>query len=220
MSQIKQLLRLHKDGHKIKSIARDLSISKNTVKIYLKKYQSSKFNIDTLLSMDDPILEAVFHPGNPAYKDTRFEDLKSNLDYYEKELKRTGVTKKLLWEEYRQKYPDGYSLSQFCFHLQQHLLNKNPSMVLQHEPGEKLFVDFAGKKLSYIDRSTGEIIECQVFVACLPYSDYSFCIAVRSQKISDFVHALEQCLKSIGGVPKIVVPDNHGFSRLFIYRIF
>jgi len=208
MSQIKQLLRFHKEGYGKKHIARNLGISKNTVKTYLEKYKSSKFSIDTLLSMDDPVLEAVFHPGNPAYKDTRFDDLKSNLDYYEKELKRTGVTKKLLWEEYRQKYPEGYSLSQFCFHLQQHLLNKNPSMVLQHEPGEKLFVDFAGKRLSYIDRSTGEIIECQVFVACLPYSDYSFCIAVRSQKISDFIHALEQCLKSIGGVPKIVVPDN------------
>ncbi len=50
--------------------------------------------------------------------------------------------------------------------------SKAPSMVLQHEPGEKLFVDFAGKKLSYVDIETGEIIECLVFVVCLPYSDY------------------------------------------------
>jgi len=183
-------------------------MSKNTVKTYLKKYKSSKFNIDTLLSMDDPVLEQVFHPGNPAYKDKRFDELKNNLEYYEKELKRKGVTKKLLWEEYRLQHPRGYSLSQFSFHLQQHLLNKNPHMVLQHEAGEKLFVDFAGKKLSYIDKTTGEIIECQVFVACLPYSDYSFCMAVRTQKIPDFLHALSQCLKSFGGVPKIVVPDN------------
>ena len=46
MSQIKQLLRFHKDGAKIKSIARNLAISRNTVKTYLKKYESSKFNID------------------------------------------------------------------------------------------------------------------------------------------------------------------------------
>jgi len=208
MSQIKQLLRLHKEDYKVKEIARNLSMSKNTVKTYLKKYESSKFNIETLLSMDDPVLEKVFHPGNPAYKDKRFDELKSNLDYYEKELKRKGVTKKLLWEEYRQKNPRGYSLSQFSFHLQQHLLNKKSSLVLHHEPGEKLYVDFAGKKLSYIDKSTGEVIECQVFVACLPYSDYGFCMAVRSQKIPDFLHALSQCLKSLGGVPKIVVPDN------------
>lgn len=208
MSQIKQLLRLHKQGSGIKSIARNLSISKNTVKSYLNKYKASKFNIDTLLSMDEPVLEAVFHPGNPAYKDKRFEDLKSNLDYYEKELKRTGVTKKLLWEEYRQNHPHGYSLSQFSFHLSQHQLNKNPSLPLQHKAGEKLYVDFAGKKFPYIDVETGEIIECQVFVASLPYSDYGFCMAVPSQKTGDFLYALECCLKDIGGVPQILVPDN------------
>jgi len=81
-------------------------------------------------------------------------------------------------------------------------------MVLEHHPGDKLFIDFAGKKLSYIDRQTGEIIPVQVFVACLPYSDYSFAIAVKSQKIEDFIYALNACLKDIGGVPQTLVPDN------------
>ena len=45
MSQIKQLLRLYKEGVKIKSISRHLGISRNTVKSYLQKYKSSKFNI-------------------------------------------------------------------------------------------------------------------------------------------------------------------------------
>jgi transposase len=208
MSQIKQLLRLHKDGCKIKSIARNLCMSKNTVKAYLTKLSESKIGIDKLLSMDDPVLEKMFHPGNPAYKDTRFDELKKDLDYYEKELKRTGVTKQLLWEEYRQNHRQGYGRSQFCHHLSQYLLNKNPSLKLIHHPAEKLYVDFAGKTFSYVDSETGEIIECQVFVACLPYSDYSFCMAVRSQKTEDFIYALECCLKSIGGVPKALVPDN------------
>ena len=208
MSQVKQILQMHKQGIGTKTTARNLGISKNTVKNYLAKYRSSKLSLETLLKMEDHALDKVFHPGNPAYKDTRFDELKANLDYYTDELKKTGVTRKLLWEEYRLSIPDGYSLSQFSFHLSQHLLAKNPTMVLQHDPGEKLFVDFAGKKLSYIDPSTGEIIECQVFVACLPYSDYSFCMAVRSQCIDDFIHALSTCLKRLGGAPKILVPDN------------
>ncbi len=208
MSQIKQLLSQHKEGLKIKTIARNLDISRNTVKSYLSKYKSSKCSSDTLLKMEDPVLEAVFHPGNPAYKDDRFEVLKSNLDYYEKELARIGVSKKLLWEEYRQQYPQGYSLSQFSFHLFQHLLTKKPSLPLQHNAGEKLFVDFAGKTLEYIDKDTGEVIKCQVFVACLPYSDYSFAMAVPSQKVSNFIYALTCCLNSIGGAPKVLVPDN------------
>jgi len=208
MSQVKQILQLHKQGYGNKTIARNLGISKNTVKSYLEKYRSSKLSLETLLKMEDHDLEKVFHAGNPAYKDDRFDTLKDNLDYYIKELNRTGVTRKLLWEEYRMSHPTGYSLSQFSFHLSQHQLSKNPSLVLTHSPGEKLFVDFAGKKLSYIDRATGEIIECQVFVACLPYSDYGFCMAVPSQRIDDFIHALTACLDSLGGAPKVLVPDN------------
>jgi len=79
---------------------------------------------------------------------------------------------------------------------------------LNHTPGEKLFVDFAGKKLSYTDINTGELIECQVFVACLPFSDYSFCMAVRSQCITDYLYVLSCCLKDLGGVPQVLVPDN------------
>jgi transposase len=208
MSQIKQLLQMHKQGVGIKPIARSLGISKNTVKSYLEKYKSSKLSLETLLKMEDHALEKVFHAGNPAYKDKRFEILKDQLKYYEAELKKVGVTKKLLWEEYRLLHPNGYSLSQFTFHLGQYLQTKNPSLVLSHDPGEKLFVDFAGKKLSYIDTQTGEIIDCQVFVACLPYSDYSFCIAVKSQSVEDFIYALVKCLGAIGGAPRVLVPDN------------
>lgn len=208
MSQIKQLLQLHKQGFKIKPIARTLGISKNTVKSYLEKYRRSKLGIDTLLKMEEHDLEKVFHPGNPAYKDKRFETFKNQLTYFGCELNKVGVTKQLLWEEYRLSHPDGYSLSQFNHHLGQYLQTKSPSMVLKHEAGEKMFVDYAGKKLAYIDIQTGEITECQVFVACLPYSDYSFCIAVKSQRIEDFIYALTKCVEAFGGTPKVLVPDN------------
>lgn len=208
MSTVKQIFQQYNQGCGIKTIARNLSVSKNTVKSYLDKFRCSKLSIETLLKMDDQALEKVFHAGDPAYRDNRFDRLKDQLDYYSKELPKVGVNKKLLWEEYRLSQPAGYSLSQFCFHLGQYQKQKNPSMVLQHQPGEKLFVDFAGKKLCYIDKSTGEIIECQVFVACLPYSDYSFCMAVNSQKTEDFIHALTCCLNNLGGAPKVLVPDN------------
>ena len=59
MSKIKQLLRLHEQGKGVKTIARDLGMSKNTVKVYLEKFRSSKFKISSLLSMDDPVLESI-----------------------------------------------------------------------------------------------------------------------------------------------------------------
>jgi transposase len=209
MGQIKQLLQMHQKGRGRKTIARELGISKTTVKSYLEKLKSLNFGLDQLLVMDEPMLEAKFHSGNPAYKDNkRYDYIKESLNYFEKELKRPGVTRMLLWEEYRAKYPQGYSYAQFCFHLNQQLVAKRPSMVLNHKPAEKLYVDFAGKKMSFVDIDTGEIIECPVFIACLPYSDYGFAIAVRSQTIADFIYALRVCVEFIGGATEILVPDN------------
>jgi transposase len=209
MSQIKQLLQMHQKGDGRKTIARKLGISKTTVKNYLDKLKTMGHALDTLIDMDSPILEAKFHAGNPAYKDNnRYEYLKGNLDYLEKELKKTGVTRKLLWEEYRAHNTHGYSYAQFCFHFKQQLIAKKPSMVLPHKAAEKLYVDFAGKKMSYVDKNTGEVIHCPVFIACLPYSDYGFAMAVRSQGIEDFIYALRLCLEHLGGVTELLVPDN------------
>jgi len=208
MSQIKQLLQLHEQGKSIKFIARSLGISKNTVKNYLLKVSSLPLDVKALLNIDDPILEGMFHAGNPAYKDERYEHFKSKLDYFTKELGKTGVTRHLLWEEYLEAYPGGFGHTQFNFHLSQNLIARKPSAVLHHQPGEKLYIDFAGDPMSYIDPDTGEVIPCQVFVACLPYSDYCFAIAVRSQSVEDFLYALGCCLEELGGVPEILVPDN------------
>ncbi len=208
MSQIKQLLQFYKQGMKLNTIARTLGISRNTVKSYLHKLSLQKVDIDMLLKLDDPILEVRFHAGNPAYLDGRFEYFQSRLAYYESELKRKHVTRRILWQEYRSEQVQGYGYTQFCYHLSQQLIARKPTMVLNHNPGEKLFVDFAGDRLSYIDPQTGEIIYCQVFVACMPYSDYSFAMAVRSQSIEDFLHALASALVHFGGVPQVLVPDN------------
>jgi transposase len=146
--------------------------------------------------------------GTAAYLDKRFEDFQERLPYFERELKRKHVTRHLLWKEYLSEYPSGYQYTQFCYHLNQQLVARKPSAVLNHEAGEKLYVDFAGDRLEYIDRETGEIIPVQVFVACLPCSDYSFVLAVEHQTTEDFLHALSCCLKALGGSPKILVPDN------------
>jgi hypothetical protein len=69
-------------------------------------------------------------------------------------------------------------------------------------------VDFAGDTLSYVDPETGEIIKVQVFVATLPFTDYAYAVCVPSQKVEEFLHGISMCLEHLGGVPKILVPDN------------
>ncbi len=208
MSKIKQLLQLHRQGVSNRKIASLIGMNRETVGDYIQKVKHHGFELGSLLQMEDPALEKLFSAGNPAYMEDRFLVLKEKLTYIEKELKKPGVTRHLLWKEYLIEHPEGYRYSQFCYHLNQLIVARRPSAVLEHMPGEKLYIDFAGHTLPYVDRETGEIIHVQVFVACLPCSDYTFVMAVPSQTTDDFLYALSCCLEHLGGSPKIVVSDN------------
>lgn len=210
MSKIKQLLRLHKDGASERKISRELKLNRATVKGYLDKLAVHGFDIDELLRLEDPVLESKFISGHAAYLDPRFEQLKELLPAYDKKLndKKLKYTRLLLWEDYIAKYPLGYRYTQFCHHLRQLQIARHPSAILEHNAGEKLFIDFCGDTLNYVDEKTGEVIEVQVFVATLPFSDYAFCMAVASQRTEDFLYALSCALRYYGGCPKIVVTDN------------
>ena len=208
MSTIKQLLLLHRDGHGIKFISRHTGMSKNTVKSYLLKLGFLKCSFDELLKLDDPILEARFHGGNPSYSDDRHEVLLERMPYFMSELKKKGVTRHLLWEEYSSHKGAHYSYSQFCYHLQQYSRSKHATMVLHHEAGDKLMIDFSGKKMHYINRETGELIPCQMYIAILPFSNYCYAEACGSQNSVDFIHCTANCLRALGGAPKALVTDN------------
>jgi transposase len=208
MSKIKQLLLLHESGVSNRQIANELGINRETVNTYVNKLKSGEMQIDELLKLDEPVLEGKFIAGTAAYTDRRFEDFKERLPWFEKELGRKHVTRQIVWQEYLSAYPSGYRYTQFCYHLNQQLAARKPSAILTHVAGEKLMVDFCGDRLEYINTDTGEIIPVHVFIACLPYSDYTFIMAVNQQTTEDFLYALSCCLKHLGGSPKILVPDN------------
>jgi transposase len=208
MSKIKQLLHLHSQGESNRNIAKTLGLDKETVNVYVRKIKANSFEIKELLLLEDPVLEGKFMAGSAAYTDERFEVFKTLLPHFEQELKRKHVTRRIVWQEYIVGHPKGYGYSQFCFHLNQMQIARNPVAILEHQAGEKLYVDFAGDTLEYIDIETGEIHKVQVFVATLPYSNYSFVMAVPSQSTDDFLCALSCCLSFLGGCPKILVPDN------------
>ena len=128
--------------------------------------------------------------------------------YLDVELKRVGVTRHLLWQQYIADHKDGYAYSQFCFHYQQWCNQKEVTMHFEHKAGEKMYVDYAGSKLYIIDKSTGEQKAVEVFVAVLGASQYTFVQASHSQRKEDFLSSLAQSLEYFGGVPEAIVPDN------------
>jgi transposase len=119
------------------------------------------------------------------------------------------LTLQLVWEEYRQDHPDGYSYSRFC-ELYRHWVRKL-DVVLRHEyrAGEKLFVDYAGDKIPIYDRHTGEVdFQASLFVAVLGASSYTFAEATRSQDLSCWISSHIRALEFMGGAPEVVIPDN------------
>lgn len=208
MSKIKQILRLHQQGEPIKRIARITGVSKNTVRKYTTCARVSEQSLEALLKADEVELERLFLEEPKSGKDERFIDFLSRYDYLVKELERDGVTRFLLWTEYRQRYGQGYGYSQFCWHLQQQRQQREGCAVVHHQAGDLLYIDFAGRTLDYIDEQTGEVIPAQVLVATLGFSQYSYVEAVASQKVGDLLGALGRALAFFGGVPRGIVPDN------------
>lgn len=210
MSRIKQVLQLSENGVSNRQIAKDLNINKETVNNYVRFFNNDSLTLKQALSMDDPELEARFRAGNPAYTDYRHQTFLDELPNFKTSLGHKHVTRSLVWQEYITRFPDGYGKSQFFHHLKQHLTASKPTTVLTgtYVPGEKVYVDFAGDTLQYVNSETGQIIKVQVFVACLPYTDYAFALCIPSQRVEDFLYAISKCFEAIGGVPKILVTDN------------
>lgn len=216
MSKIKQILRYDQQGVSHRKIANNVGVNRETVGNYVRRAKADSMTIDQLLALDDEVLEFRLKGGNPAYpEEARFKEFQAWLPRLTDEMsrsKKTHVTLKLLWEEYRVQVKSPYSLTQFRFHYRQNTkaLNRKTTTVLKdlYEPGVLVYIDFAGDKMHYIDKDTGEVVEVEVFVASFPYSDYGFALAVHSQGADDFAYAIVQLFKSVGGAPQVIVPDN------------
>jgi transposase len=207
MSTLKQIIRLRNNGVALQTIAKAVNTSRNTVKKYIRLIEVKGISYDELLQMEDTALEALLQDPDPEDQ-ARLESLSRLFPYFEKELSRTGVTRWVLWGEYKQQHPDGYSYSQFCDHFKLWKRGRSATLHFEHEPADKLFIDFTGKKLSIVDPQTGELSQVEIYVAVLGYSQLTYVQAVRSQQKQDFIAATEEALHFIGGVPKVLIPDN------------
>lgn len=203
MEQIKQVLQLQNDGVSIREMARRTGISRNSIRKYLSRISCTPADITNKV-----LAEKAYHNDLLELDAERLRQATIHFSTVPAELSKPGVTRQLLWQEYIGRHPDGYSYSRYCYHLNQYLKNRDLSMHLEYQPADMMMVDFAGKKQYYVDLTTGEQIDCEVFVAILPYSGLIFCEAVHSQQTADFIHCINRMLKFYGGVPATIVCDN------------
>ncbi|WP_224996928.1 IS21 family transposase [Cesiribacter sp. SM1] len=206
MTTLRQLIRLKSEGRSHRYISSSLGISRTTVVEYVKQLSFSGLSWPALLQLNDEGLEIALQ-GSGAGNE-RHKNLLAFFPYMEEELKKTGVTRQLLWQEYKQDQPDAYGYSQFCYYYQLWSKSTHPTAPLLHKAGEKLYVDFTGQLLEVIDSKTAEISKVQVFVGVLAASGYTYVKACHSQKQQDFIDCLSSCLNYFTGVPALIIPDN------------
>lgn len=209
MHHVRSIIRFLEKGYSVRSICRELPLSRPTITAYALRLQSHTASLKELQSMSDAALAAiVYTEAPPAAEDVRKSAFVQQVPYFLNELKRTGVTRLLLWREYRRQYPQGYGYTQFCVSLARHRNVVLPSMRIDHQPALVVMVDFAGDTMSYVDNATGEVFACPVLVCVLPYSGYGFVKALPDARLVHLIAALSDCLSFFGGVPHSLKTDN------------
>ena len=205
MRQIRETLRLHLQAElSYSEVGRALKISKSAVGKYVSLARVAGVDWATAQTLSDEALEArLYRPALPRSSHQQTPD----FAVVHQELKRAGVTLMLLWEEYATGNPLAYKYTSFCVKYAEFARCQKRSMRQIHIAGEKLFVDYAGSTVPIVDAATGEITQAQIFVATLGASSYTFACATPRQTTADWIGAQVRTLEFIGGVPRLIVPD-------------
>lgn len=205
MRKIKEVLRL-KYTHALSNvqIGTSFNLSRECVRQYIKRAEQAGLSWPLPEEMDDAELEKrLFRDANQAAQVPHPDWM-----VVHQELKKKGVTLMLLWEEYKEVYPHGYQYSRFCKLYRAFRSKLHPTMRQTHKAGDKLFVDFSGLTVPWVDSQTGEIYKAEIFVAVLGASNYTYVEACESQSLPNWIEAHVRALEFIGGVPSSGVPDN------------
>ena len=205
--ELRQLIQLKRKGLSNRKVAEVLGVSRNTINSYVRAFSEHELSYPQLEKLSERELGGLF-PQTDSKDTKRYEQLAGYFPTFAVELRKTGCTLQTLWKSYLADHPNGYHYTQFVHHFNAWKGKTKASGILRHQAGRKLFMDFAGKTLSYVDRDTGQIRPAQVFVALLPCSQYTYVQATVSQKREDLVRAVTDGLDWLGGVPKALVSDN------------
>jgi transposase len=208
MKKLRKILKLkYENNLSIREIAALTGVSKTVVSSYLTDFNGTGETYETAAVLSDTELSELF-TGTKEQKNKRYAELLSLFSHYSKELKKTGVTKLLLWEEYLRDHPDGFQYSQFCHHFQCWQQSQDVRMKQRHDPGEEMFVDYTGTTMAYYDHGSEKEHRAEIFVAILGASELTYAEAAESQQKEVFVRSVEHAFRYFGGATNMVVPDN------------
>jgi transposase len=205
MRKIKEIFRQHHNNRSYRDIAASLNIGISTISDYLSR--AKKIGLTWPFPEELSEEELYNKLFNPSDKKSAQRPLPEWEDIH-RELRKKGMTLQLLWREYKDIHPNGFGYTQFCTHYRRYVKSISPVMRQPHKAGEKTFVDYAGMKVPWINPSTGELHEAEIFVGSLGASQYTFVEATATQQLPDWIQSHVRMWEYFGGVSDIAVPDN------------
>ncbi len=204
MRKAREILRLKELKRSHREISRALGVGVATVSEVAARAKLAGLDWTAIAELSDAEVEGRLYPKPAEGVDRALPD-PVKLDI---ELRKTGVTLRLLRHEYLEQNRTGaYGYTQFCAHYKAWKANQQLTMRQVHRAGDKLFVDYSGKKPSVVDVETGERVEVELFVAVLGASNYTYAEVSRTQTVADWVMSHVRALEYFGGVPAAIVPD-------------
>ena len=209
MRHVREVLRLKfVGGVPIREIARRLGVAPSTVRKTLDRFHAAGLSWPLPGALTDAALEAKLF-ADAGTKLGHRRQVEPDWTSVQRDLKRKHVTLALLWHEYIERYPEGYRYSRFCELYRSWEAKLSVTMRQTHLGGDKLFVDYAGSTVPVIvDRLTGEVRAAQIFVAVMGASNFTYAEATWTQGLGDWIAAHTRAFAAIGGVPRLLVPDN------------
>ncbi len=181
-----------------------LGVSHGTITQTVQRALRAGLSWSAVCVLNDAELEELLYPPPPDPKAQRPIPDWAHLDL---ELRRKGVTLELLHQEYLAEHPEGLRRSAFCAHYRAFKKRRGVVMRQHHIAGDKLFVDYSGDKVHYTDPKTGQRIDCELFVATLGASSYTYAEATLTQKTPDFLASQARAYSFFGGVTAALVSD-------------
>ncbi len=207
MRKVVEVARLKACGLSNRKIAKSCGIARSTVADYIERLAKACLSWPFPPELTGEELDARLFTG-PEFRGTNGSRPVPEWAYIHKELRRKGVTKQLLWEEYLGIHPDGYQYSQFCEHYRRWSKTIDVCLRQTYRAGELLFVDYAGMRMPVVNPVTGEIRYAEIFVATLGASHYIYAEATWTQQLPDWIGSHARTYEYLGGVPEMTSPDN------------
>lgn len=212
----KIILLKSRDGHSERRIARDLKISRETVRRYLAEYNKARDKLSDVASSNEELIEEIIRI--PKYDSSNrsskkfINEISQEVDRLleaNEEKRSRGLHKQvmkkidILEHLHEQGYDIGYTT--VCNHIRKKLVNRKEAFIRQiYNPGDVCEFDWGEVKLE-IGRKW-QTLQMAVFTPA--FSNYRYAILFHRQDTAAFLQAHVLFFEHVGGVFHTMVYDN------------